>query len=113
VLQQRCNEQQSFLEALVSVSDVDSLMLLGRFRGREEIPSLLVIAARMPKVHTVQGIFAASQNQQLSSWSPVTAEFEHFRHGSPVSLGAPANSSLPVFEPKIDMNPTAPDPFRW
>jgi hypothetical protein len=110
VLQQRCNEQQSFLEALVSVSELDALKLLARFRGGEEIPSLLIVATYMPKVHQVQGIFAASQNPQPSSWSPVASDSEHFRHGSPVSLGAPASSSLPVFEPKINMTPT--DPFR-
>jgi hypothetical protein len=113
VLQQRCNEQLSFLETLVSVSEVDALMLLGRFRGGEEISSLLVVAAHMPKVHKVQGVLASSQSQQASSWSPVAAEFEPLRNGSPVSLGAPASSSLPVFEPKVNMNPTAPDPFRW
>jgi hypothetical protein len=114
VLQQRCNEQLGFLEALVSVSEIDALMLLGRFRSGEEIPSLLVVAAHMPKVHKVPGTFSASQNQQPRSWSPVTAEFEQFRRNvSPVSLGASASSSLPVFEPRIDVNPTHPDPFRW
>jgi hypothetical protein len=98
----------------VSVSEIDALMLLGRFRGGEEIPSLLVVAAHMPKVHKVPTTFAASQHQQPRSWSPVTAELEQFRRNvSPVSLGAPASSSLPVFEPKIDVNPTHPDPFRW
>jgi hypothetical protein len=103
----------SFLEALVSVSEVDALALLGQLRGGKDIPSLLAVATQMPKVHQVQGIPAASQNQQLSNRSPVSTELEHLRNGSPVSLGTSASSSLPVFEPKIDMTPTPPDLFRF
>jgi len=114
VLQQQCNEQLNFLEALVSVSEMDALVLLGRFRSGEEIPSLLVVAAHMPKDHRVPGTFAASRNQQPKPLSPVTAESEPLRRNvSPVSLGAPASSSLPVFEPRIDITPAAKDPFRW
>lgn len=93
------------------MSEVDALMLLSRFRGGEEIPSLLAVASHMPKIHTVQGLIVSSQNQQSSSWSPVATEFDHHRNGSPVSLGAPATSSLPIFEPRIDVF-TPTDPFR-
>jgi hypothetical protein len=100
------------MEALVSVSEVDALMLLSRFRGGEEIPSLLALATHMPKVHKVQGFFASSLIQQSSPWTLMATESEHLRNGNPVSLGASASSLLPVFEPKISMNPTPPDPFR-
>lgn len=111
-LQQLCTEQLSFLEALISVSEVDAPMLLGRFRGGEKIPSLLVAATHMPKMHKIQGLFASSQIQKPSSWSPVATESGRLRNGSPVSLDASASSSLPVLEPKVNMTLMPQDPFR-
>jgi hypothetical protein len=96
------------LQSLVSVTEVDALVLLSRLREGEPPESILSIAANMQRHNGWQRLHE-SVLMPANCYSPATsvAASDARRPPSPMPLEQPGPARL-VFEPKIDVVPRLP-----